>query len=280
MIGARVLACDDDEVGGIEVVDRDRALADADGTGQRGAGGFVAHVRAVRQIIGAVAAYQQLIQERGLVGSAPRGVEKRLVRSRQGTQLLRDQLVGVGPFDGGVVGGAGAQHHRMGEPALLTEPVARLVGQLLDGVRGEEFGGDGAQRRLFGDRLRAVLAELCRATMAGRLGPGTAGTIETVYLVDPGQRAGGADHAHLLDRAFERDGDGRDPGRLLLRCGHAQRGLVDVACRPITVHGRHCPLRREAVSAGPRSACPIVRTRRRSAPQPGHARRPGCVRVT
>ncbi len=64
----------------VDVLDGDRTLADADRLGQRGAGGLVAHVRAVRQVVGAEAADHQLVEERGLVAGAPRGVEHRLVR--------------------------------------------------------------------------------------------------------------------------------------------------------------------------------------------------------
>ena len=75
VVGAGVLAGDQDAVGVREVVDGHRALADADGLGQGRARGFVAHVGAVGQVVGAEAAHQQLIEERGLVAGAARGVE-------------------------------------------------------------------------------------------------------------------------------------------------------------------------------------------------------------
>lgn len=71
MVGARVLAGDDDQVGVFDIVDGHRALADADGLDQCGAGGLVAHIGAVRQVVGAETAHQQLVEERRLVEVRP-----------------------------------------------------------------------------------------------------------------------------------------------------------------------------------------------------------------
>ena len=89
VVGARVLPGDDDQVGHLEVFDGHRALADADRLGQRRARGLVAHVRAVRQVVGAEAAHQQLIEERRLVAGAPGRVEHRLVRARRARRGAR-----------------------------------------------------------------------------------------------------------------------------------------------------------------------------------------------
>ena len=89
VVRARVLADDDEQVRLGDVVQAHRALADADGLGQRCAGRLVAHVRAVRQVVRAEAADEQLVEERGLVRGAARGVEDRLVRAVQGVQLRR-----------------------------------------------------------------------------------------------------------------------------------------------------------------------------------------------
>ena len=56
---------------------------------QRGARRLVAHVRAVRQVVRAEAADEQLVEERGLVAGAARGVEHRLVGDGQRVQLAR-----------------------------------------------------------------------------------------------------------------------------------------------------------------------------------------------
>ena len=55
-------------------------------------------------------------------------------------------------------------------------------------MRGEEVGGDPAQRRLLGDGLGAVLAELGGVPLVA-LGPGAARAVEAVLLVDLEQGA-------------------------------------------------------------------------------------------
>ena len=82
MVRARVLAHDDDQIWpALEVVVRDGRLADSDGLAERRSGGFVAHVRAVGQVVRAECAHEQLVDERGLVRRAPARVEGRLVGS-------------------------------------------------------------------------------------------------------------------------------------------------------------------------------------------------------
>ena len=127
VVGAGVLAGDHDQLGVVDVVEGDRALADADHLGQRHRGGLVAHVRAVGQVVGAERAGEQLVDERRLVGRLAGGVEDRLVRAGQPAQVLGDQLERVVPGDRLVVAGAGAQHHRLDDPALLAQPVVGLV---------------------------------------------------------------------------------------------------------------------------------------------------------
>ena len=85
----------------------------------------------------------------------------------------------------------------MGQPALLGQPVLGLVGQFGDRVPGEELRGDDALGGLLGDRLGAVLAELGQLAAARLLGPRAARAVEAVSLIEPGQRRGGADRAHL-----------------------------------------------------------------------------------
>ena len=59
MAGAGVLADDEDRVGVREVLELDRGLADADRFGQPRAARFVAHVRAVGQVVRAELAREQ-----------------------------------------------------------------------------------------------------------------------------------------------------------------------------------------------------------------------------
>src|SRR3546814_3719587 len=86
MVGARVLAEDEDRVGQLEVVQRYRALADADLRRHPRAGWLVAHVRAVGEVVGAELAHEQLVEERGLVAGAPGG------RSEEHTSELQSLM--------------------------------------------------------------------------------------------------------------------------------------------------------------------------------------------
>ncbi len=76
MVGRRILAEEQQGIGVFEILERDGSLADAHGARQAAAGGFVAHVRAVGEVVGAVHAHEQLVQERGFVARAARGVER------------------------------------------------------------------------------------------------------------------------------------------------------------------------------------------------------------
>jgi 5'-3' exonuclease len=197
VVRARVLPGDDDQVRLVEVLQEDAALADADGLVQRGTRRLVAHVGAVRQVVRAELAGEQLVQERRLVAGAPRGVEQRLVGGGEGGELLGDDVEGALPGHRLVVVGALREVHGLGETALLAQPVAAAGREVGDRVRGEEVRGHAAQGGLLGDRLRAVLAELRRVPVL-RLGPGAAGAVEAVLLIDPQQRQRRALHTHLL----------------------------------------------------------------------------------
>ena len=83
---------------------------------------------------------------------------------------------------------------------------------------------------LLGHRLGAVLAELGGVPVpGGGVGPGAALAVEAVDLVEPGQRRGGAAHAHLAQRATHGDGDGRGARGGVGRRLDLHLRLVDVA---------------------------------------------------
>lgn len=181
----------------MEVFEGDAALADADGLVQRGARGLVAHVGAVRQVVGAEFAGEELEEERGLVAGAARGVEEGLVGGGEGGQLLGDDLEGPLPGDGLVPVGALGQVHGLGDAALLAQPVPGASGEVGERVLREEVRGDPAQRGFLGDGLGAVLAEFGGVSFVA-FGPGAARAVEAVLLVDLEQGARGAGEAHLL----------------------------------------------------------------------------------
>ena len=54
----------------VEVFERDRALAETERFFHSGAARLVTHVRAVRQIVGAELAHEELIKKRGFVAGA------------------------------------------------------------------------------------------------------------------------------------------------------------------------------------------------------------------
>ncbi|CAL2062578.1 exported protein of unknown function [Streptomyces murinus] len=224
MVGARVLARHDDQIGLVQVLQEDAALADADGLRQRRARRLVAHVRAVRQVVRAQLAREELVQERRLVAGTARGVEDGLVRGGEGGDLLGDDAEGALPGDRLVVRRPFGEVHGVGEPPLLAQPVPAPGRQVGDGVRGEELRGDPAQGGLLGHRLRAVLAEL-RGVPVLRLRPGAAGAVEAVLLVHPQQRQRGAPDPHLLLGDPQGVPDGRQPRRRVLRLRDLRRVL-------------------------------------------------------
>ncbi len=235
VVAARILSGDDDQVRMLDVVDGHRPLSDADRLGQRRARGLVAHVGAVGQVVGAETADQQLIAERGLVAGASRGVEDGLIGAVQGGEVVGDQPVGGIPADRPVVVVAGAQHHRVGKPALLAQPVFGFRRQLADRVPGKELRGDRALGGLLGDGLGAVLAELGQLASAVFFRPGAAGTIEAGALVHPSQRRRGAQRAHLLQSSLHRHQHRTHAGRLVLARRDRYRMLVIVG---VEVAGR------------------------------------------
>ncbi|GAA3107596.1 hypothetical protein GCM10020254_61870 [Streptomyces goshikiensis] len=235
VVGARVLSGDDDQVGLVEVFEGDAALADADGLVQRGARGLVAHVGAVRQVVGAEFAGEELEEERGLVAGAARGVEEGLVGRGEGGQLLGDDLEGPLPGDGLVAVGALGQVHGLGDAALLAQPVAGAAGEVGERVLREELRGDPAQRGLLGDGLGAVLAEFGGVSFVA-FGPGAARAVEAVLLVDLEQGARGACEAHLLLGDPQGVPDRVQAGGRVLRRRDLRRVLYGITCGRLGGH--------------------------------------------
>ena len=182
--GAGVLADDEDAVGVAEVLDLHRRLADADRLGQPEAARFVAHVRAVGEVVGPELADEEAVEKSRFVAGAPRGVKRRLVGRGERVELLGDQRERLVPRDRLVVVGPGAAHHRVRQAPLLVEPHVALRQQLGDRMLREELGRDARARRLGGHRLGAVLAELGRLSLVVGIRPGAARAVEAVLLVE------------------------------------------------------------------------------------------------
>ncbi len=197
VVGAGIVADAEDGIGKVEVFQRDRAFTDADRLGQPHARRLVAHVGAVGEVVGAELAREQLVEERGLVGSAARAVEF------AGVGVVKVAQHGTGPRESLVpayrheVVGIGIVAQRFGEAAGVFQPVVAPGPQLADAVLREEFWIDALDGRFPGHRLGAVLAELEGRGMLG-VGPGATGAVEPVRLVHLEQRAGVRAGLHLL----------------------------------------------------------------------------------
>ncbi len=239
MVRAGVLAEDEDAVGFFEILQRHRALADADLLLQRGARRLVAHVGAVGEVVGAVFAHEQLVQERGLVRGAARGVEDRLVGRGQGIEMPGDRRERIVPGHRHVVVAGRVVAHRRRQPALVLQPVVAVGRQLRDAVLREQLGPGAMPGRLGGDGLGAVLAELERGGVVA-VGPGAAGAVEAVGLVGLQQRLRTADGDVLLQQM----------GRDRLQRAPATGGTVVLADRALVAHGVALLPGRAAASGG------------------------------
>ena len=78
--------------------------------------------------------------------------------------------------------GLGVVAQRMGQPALVFQPVVAVPGQLGHAVAREQVGAGAARGGLERHCLGAVLAKLERGGVVA-VGPGAAGAIEAVRLV-------------------------------------------------------------------------------------------------
>ena len=129
MVGTRVLADDEDGVGLVEIGERDGALSDAHRVAQGPAGGLVAEVGAVGQVVGAERADEGLVEEGGLVAGAAARVEGGAVGRVQAAERASELGEELFPGDGAVVGVAFAADHRLGDAALTVEPEVTLRGE-------------------------------------------------------------------------------------------------------------------------------------------------------
>ncbi|MNE38279.1 hypothetical protein D3C80_1321720 [compost metagenome] len=182
MVGAGVLADDENRVRLLQVVEHHGALAYPEGFAHPYATGLVAHVRAVGEVIGTEGPHEQLVEERRLVTGATGGVELGLVRRVEAVEVFSDQGKGLLPRGFKVMIGGRVIAHRVCQAALVFEPVVALPGERADAVAGEKRRVDSATGGLPVDRLGTVLTELDHAIFR-RLAPGTARAIEAAVLV-------------------------------------------------------------------------------------------------
>src|SRR5262249_1540092 len=146
--------------GFFEIIKLHAAFADSDAFFQCRAARFVAHVRAIRQIVRPELPREKLIQERGFVACPAARVKYGRVRRRQCVQLATKQREYFVPLDWLIVRRAFAFHHWMNKSALKLEPVVRLLAQVRDRVFAKEFRTDMFSSRLARQGFDAVLAKL------------------------------------------------------------------------------------------------------------------------
>ncbi len=217
MIGARILTDDENGVSHFEIFQKHRALADTDRLLQRDTACLVAHIGAVGEVIGAVGAHEQLIEERSLVGSAAGRIELDAVRTVEALENIADGLESLVPFDGFILIGRSVVTHRMGQATGIFQIVIRPATKL-----GNRMFAEKGRRRapvgcLPGDSLHAVLAKLKRRAMF-RITPGATGAIEPVRLVCLEKRARAGEWSaageQLLAAAFQCTPSTRSSGSL------------------------------------------------------------------
>ena len=97
----------------VEVFERHRSFADADGIRQADAGRLVTHVGAVGKVVGAELAHEHLIHKRRFVRRSPGSVELRHVRIGQLAQFLADAGERILPGDGHEAVGCRVVDHRV-----------------------------------------------------------------------------------------------------------------------------------------------------------------------
>src|SRR5262245_16647558 len=80
MVRAGILTNHKDRLSLLKIFQQDRALTDADGLGERGAARFVAHVRAVRQVVGSKLPHKELVEESSFITGSTGSVKDGFVR--------------------------------------------------------------------------------------------------------------------------------------------------------------------------------------------------------
>ena len=223
-VGCRVHPEHEEGIALFPVLERRRALARRERGIESTPGGLVAHVRAVRQIVGAELARPQLVEERGLVAESAGRVERCLVGAVERPQLRADEGVGVLPGDRHVAVGVGVVDHRLGEPALVFEVEVRPRRELGDRVRGEEGAVDALARHLPRDVLDAVLADVEGDALV--VGPGTSGAVESADRVVHREHGAGADDRFPCAQEHLPHREGRAPTGGGVVVGRTRPGAV------------------------------------------------------
>ncbi|MNZ88255.1 hypothetical protein D3C78_1071430 [compost metagenome] len=133
--------------------------------------------------------------------------------------MFGDQRERGVPTDRLVAIGLGVIAHRLGQAALIFEPVVALLQQGRDAVFGEKFGIDTAFGRFPVHRLGAVLAEHHHAAFPG-VTPGATRAVEAAVLV------GLEHHAQVFQRVVAGQPGLSDADQCAPSTGRAFVGLI------------------------------------------------------
>ncbi len=115
-----IVADGDDEFTAVKVLQRHRAFADSDRLWQADAGGFVAHVRAIREIVRSIFPCEQLEEVSRLVRCPAGRIEVDLV-GRQATKDFTDPGERHTPIDGPVRVSGTIVDQRVGKAAHVLQ---------------------------------------------------------------------------------------------------------------------------------------------------------------
>lgn len=180
-VGAGILSEDEQRVAMFEIFKIDRAFADADAVGQRNARRLMAHIGAVREIIGAEKPAERLIEEGRLVRSTARCVKLDTlgVEASQFGGDVADRFV---PRDRLIFVSLRIVTHGMGEAADILNVMIGPGHEFFDRMFGEELRRRALMRGFPGDGLGAILA-IFECMWMSWVGPGATGAIEAIRLV-------------------------------------------------------------------------------------------------
>ena len=187
VVGPRVLAEDENRIGFPEIFQRDGPLSGGQRLPHAHPAGFMAHVRAVGEVVGAVEAPQELVKKRRFVAGSPRRVKNRLIRRGQRTEVPGDPREGLVPTDRLIAVGLRIVGHGVREPSGVLQ--GKIVPSLhfRHGVARKQLRRGTLRGGLVRQRLDPVLAELGDRSIRG-VGPGATGTIEAARLVHAEKR--------------------------------------------------------------------------------------------
>ena len=141
VIRSRILADDKDRVRLHEIRQLDAAFADPNHFLQCRATRFVAHVRAVGQIVCSKLTSEQLIEKRSLIARPAACVKGGRIGTRKCVELKCNQLKRIVPRDRLVMFASRQLDQRLGQTSLLPKPEVAASSQIIQRMLPKKFFG-------------------------------------------------------------------------------------------------------------------------------------------